>query len=104
MRVICELSVEKKLCSEFSVKIVDIEDNSKIILLSGHTSGVRTATWHSSGTLLATTGSDGKIIIWDVSQDPPKQDKVIDGVVPVVLDSEFVILSISPHILFSFFV
>ncbi|KAF7971209.1 hypothetical protein HWV62_21604 [Athelia sp. TMB] len=73
---------------EFPVKIVDIEDNSKITILDGHTNGVRTVTWHTSGTLLSTTGSDGKIIIWDVSQDPAVQEKVIQGVIPVALDTD----------------
>lgn len=72
------------------MKLVDIEDNSKIILLNGHSRGVRKATWHPSGSLLTTSGSDGTIIVWDVSEDTPKQEKVIEGVIPAVLDTEYV--------------
>lgn len=78
------------LSREFSVKVIDIEDNSKIMLLDGHGIGVRAVTWHNSGTLLSTTGADGKIIIWDISQDPPAKDAEIQGVVPAVSDPGFV--------------
>lgn len=49
---------------------------------------MRQVTWHPSGSLLATSGSDGKIIIWDVSEDQPKQEKIIEGVIPPVSDNE----------------
>jgi chromosome transmission fidelity protein 4 len=65
-----------------------MEDNTKINLLNGHMRGVRKATWHPSGSLLTTSGSDGKIIVWDVSEDQPKQEKIIEGVIPLVADNE----------------
>ena len=65
---------------------------------------MRKATWHPSGTYLVSTippgwrrvltteqttcGADGKIIIWDVSADDAKEEKVIDGVIPAVADTE----------------
>lgn len=39
-----------------------------------------------------TCGCDGKIIVWDVSNDEPKQEKVIDGLIPVVTNTECVFL------------
>jgi chromosome transmission fidelity protein 4 len=75
--------------SELSVKLVDIEDNTKIIILNGHKRGVRKATWHPSGSLLATSGSDGNIIVWDVSEDQAKQANIIEGVIPLVPDTEY---------------
>lgn len=38
--------------SELFVRVVDMEDTSKSTRLEGYTSGVRTATWHPSGSLL----------------------------------------------------
>lgn len=70
------------------MKVIDIEDNTKIIILNGHNRGVRKVTWHPSGSLLTTSGSDGKIIVWDVSEDQPKQEKIIEGVIPLVHDNE----------------
>lgn len=59
--------------------------------MNGHTRGVRRATWHPSGSFLTTSGSDGKIIIWDVSEDQPKQEKMIEGVIPAIADIECVV-------------
>jgi len=38
--------------SEHFVKVVDMEDIMKVNRLDGYNSGVRSATWHPSGTLL----------------------------------------------------
>ena len=38
--------------SELFVRVVDMEDTSKSTRLEGYKSGVRTATWHPSGSLL----------------------------------------------------
>ncbi|KII92369.1 hypothetical protein PLICRDRAFT_102810 [Plicaturopsis crispa FD-325 SS-3] len=73
---------------ELAVKLIELEDTIKIELLNGHAKGVRRATWHPSGSLLTTCGSDGKIIVWDVSDDTPKQEKVIEGIIPAVTDTE----------------
>ena len=86
------------------MKLISLVDTTKISVLKGHTKAVRKATWHPSGSLLVcvtgykdvpsltnsqtTCGADGKVIIWDVSGDEPKEEKVIDGVIPAVVDSE----------------
>ncbi|PIL34239.1 hypothetical protein GSI_03950 [Ganoderma sinense ZZ0214-1] len=70
------------------VKLIDLDDITKISVLKGHTKAVRKATWHPSGSILTTCGADGKIIAWDVSGSEPKEEKVIDGVIPAVADSE----------------
>ncbi|KAF8588697.1 hypothetical protein K439DRAFT_1651834 [Ramaria rubella] len=70
---------------ELEVKIVDLKDTTNITKLEGHRKGVRRATWHPSGTLLTTCGSDGDIIIWDVSLGgEPKRIETITGVIPAV--------------------
>ena len=38
-----------------------------------------------------TCGADGKIIVWNLSADEPKEEKVIEGVIPEVSDSEYVL-------------
>jgi len=43
--------------SEHFVKVVDMEDIMKVNRLEGYTSGVRSATWHPSGTLLVSISS-----------------------------------------------
>ncbi|TFK94640.1 hypothetical protein K466DRAFT_475981 [Polyporus arcularius HHB13444] len=73
---------------EPDVKLINLADTTKITMLKGHTKAVRKATWHPSGTILTTCGADGKIIVWDVSEDTAKEEKVIDGVIPAVPDTE----------------
>ncbi|EMD37802.1 hypothetical protein CERSUDRAFT_114458 [Gelatoporia subvermispora B] len=69
---------------EPDVKLIDIHETTNITLLKGHTKAVRSATWHPSGSLLATCSSDGKVIVWDVSGSEPKQEKILDGLIPAV--------------------
>lgn len=39
-------------CSETSVKVIDATNVLDIILLDGHTKGVRAVTWHPTGLFL----------------------------------------------------
>ncbi|KAH9942276.1 uncharacterized protein BXZ73DRAFT_87916 [Epithele typhae] len=73
---------------EPNIKLVDLDDITKVVILEGHTKAVRRATWHPSGALLTTTGADGKIIVWDVSGNDAKEEKVIEGLAPSVSDTE----------------
>lgn len=66
------------------VKIIDLEDTTKVIVLKTHTKAVRKATWHPSGSLLATCGADGKIIIWDITESEAKEEKILEGIIPAV--------------------
>ncbi|TBU37864.1 hypothetical protein BD309DRAFT_973062 [Dichomitus squalens] len=76
------------MSDEPDVKLIDLDDITKISILKGHSKAVRKATWHPSGSLLTTCGADGKVIVWDVSGSEPKEEKVIDGIIPAVADSE----------------
>ncbi|KAH9935365.1 uncharacterized protein B0H18DRAFT_975539 [Fomitopsis serialis] len=73
---------------ETIVKVIDLDDTTKVVLLKGHTKAVRRATWHPSGSLLSTSGADGKIIIWDISEGEGKEVKTIEGMLPAVANSE----------------
>ncbi|KAK0455435.1 uncharacterized protein EV420DRAFT_1553616 [Desarmillaria tabescens] len=73
---------------ELSVKVIDMEDPAKVNSLEGHQSGVRRVTWHPTLPVLATCGCDGKIIIWDMSEEEPKIEKQIDSIIPTVRDTE----------------
>ncbi|CDO76190.1 hypothetical protein BN946_scf185037.g13 [Trametes cinnabarina] len=73
---------------EPKVKIIDLEDITQTVVLEGHSKAVRKATWHPSGSLLTTCGADGKVIVWDVSNTEGKQEKIIDGLLPVINDSD----------------
>ncbi|KAL4254294.1 hypothetical protein ABKN59_002914 [Abortiporus biennis] len=73
---------------ELEVKIVDLHDITKVSVLKGHKKGVRKATWHPSGALLTTCGQDGKIIVWDVSEDEPKEITTIEGIIPTISNLE----------------
>ncbi|EIN11865.1 hypothetical protein PUNSTDRAFT_63079 [Punctularia strigosozonata HHB-11173 SS5] len=77
-----------------NVKLIDLDNTSSICLLSGHSRGVRRSTWHPSGSILATSGSDGLLILWDTSSSkvspnaPPSILHKIDGIIPKVVDTE----------------
>ncbi|KAF9653225.1 WD40 repeat-like protein, partial [Thelephora ganbajun] len=71
-----------------AVKVIDLKDTKGIVLLEGHSRGVRRAAWHPSGILLATCGCDGKIIIWDVLGTEPKLEKILEGIIPTVINTE----------------
>ncbi|KAI0930326.1 hypothetical protein AcW1_009052 [Taiwanofungus camphoratus] len=73
---------------EPSVKVIDTEDTTSLVVLNGHTKAVRKATWHPSGSLLTTSGADGRIVVWDVSEGEPKEVKTIEGIIPAVANSE----------------
>ena len=34
--------------------------------------------------------ADGKIIVWDLSQQEPRQVTLIDGIIPAIKDKEYV--------------
>ncbi|KAG8872936.1 hypothetical protein FRB97_007164 [Tulasnella sp. 331] len=65
-----------------NAKIVNVHDTVQCSILSGHTRGLRAATWHPAGGLLTTSGQDGIIIVWDTWQDPPTVEQEIDGLLP----------------------
>ena len=46
--------------------------------------------WYSHALihLQTTCGADGKIIVWDISGDGVREEKVIEGVIPAVADTE----------------
>ncbi|KAF9522661.1 hypothetical protein CPB83DRAFT_864133 [Crepidotus variabilis] len=73
---------------ELFVRMVDMEDTSKSTRLEGYSSGVRSATWHPSGSHLATCTCDGKIVVWDMISEPPRIEKTLDGIIPKVLDTD----------------
>ncbi|TCD67448.1 hypothetical protein EIP91_012365 [Steccherinum ochraceum] len=73
---------------EMEIKIIDLEDTTSMKVLTGHKKAVRRVTWHPSGSLLTSSGADGKIIVWSLTEDEVKEEKVIEGVIPEVSDSE----------------
>ncbi|KAL4078553.1 hypothetical protein V8B97DRAFT_1865745 [Scleroderma yunnanense] len=70
------------------VKIIDINEITNVISLSGHNKCVRKVTWHPSGNMLATSGADGSIIIWDISDAEPRIEQTLQGIIPTVSDTE----------------
>lgn len=99
----------KSTFSELEVKIIALNEITNIKKLEGHRRGVRRATWHPSGTILVrvtycpishifipttlqtTCGSDGDIIVWDVSLgEEPKRLETIEGIISSV-GSEYVL-------------
>ncbi|KAJ7096343.1 hypothetical protein C8R44DRAFT_812788 [Mycena epipterygia] len=72
------------VASDEHVRLIDMDDPVKIKLLEGHRGGVRKVTWHPTAPLLTTCGSDGQIIVWDVSQNEPSQKAAIQGIIATV--------------------
>ncbi|KAI0320775.1 WD40 repeat-like protein [Amylostereum chailletii] len=71
---------------ELSVKIVDLEDVTKVLVLDGYKDCVRRVTWDPSGSLVTTSGADGGVFVWDVTQEEPRKVKSIEGIIPAVKD------------------
>ncbi|KAG8966448.1 hypothetical protein FRC03_011986 [Tulasnella sp. 419] len=71
---------------ELTVKVVDMEDTLVCSVLQGHKRGLRAASWHPTGKQLITSGQDGKIIVWDMSEPDPAILQEIDGLLPVISD------------------
>ncbi|KAJ6499321.1 hypothetical protein C8R45DRAFT_1211105 [Mycena sanguinolenta] len=79
-------SLLKHINSEPEVILIELDDTLNIRRLKGHRGGVRKATWHPTAALLTTCGSDGQIIVWDVSGNEPKPE-VIPNIIPTVKDT-----------------
>ncbi|ORY88650.1 hypothetical protein BCR35DRAFT_350884 [Leucosporidium creatinivorum] len=66
---------------ELIVKVIDAKDPLKVQLLPGHKKAVREATWSPDGSMLATSGSDGQIRIWELKGAEPTCIHVLDGII-----------------------
>lgn len=79
------------VCSdELIVRVVNAADPRNITLLTGHTRGVRAASWSPALSLLLTCGADGDIRAWDMSDNEPQCVKVISNQLPALRpESEF---------------
>ncbi|WFD35234.1 DNA polymerase alpha accessory factor Mcl1 [Malassezia cuniculi] len=70
------------ICSdELIVRVVNAADTRSITLLTGHSRGVRAASWSPQVSLLLTCSSDGSIRAWDMSAEPTCV-RVFDGILP----------------------
>ncbi|KAF9076280.1 hypothetical protein BDP27DRAFT_1389689 [Rhodocollybia butyracea] len=68
-------------------KVIDMEDTLKVTFLDGHKHNVRKASWHPKSPILSTCGSEGKIIIWDLSEEEASIVHTLDGIIPSITDS-----------------
>ncbi|PWN20570.1 hypothetical protein BCV69DRAFT_299053 [Microstroma glucosiphilum] len=67
------------ICSdELIVKIVDVEDNKRVHLLTGHSRAVRAASWSPRAPTLVTSSCDGTARVWDCSTTEPGCTKVLE--------------------------
>ncbi|KAI9509164.1 hypothetical protein F5148DRAFT_1275403 [Russula earlei] len=73
---------------EAAIKVIDLEDTVNISILHGHNDVVRKVTWEPSGAFLTSCCADGNIIVWGVSENEPKQVKLIEGIIPSVKDKD----------------
>ena len=79
------------VCSdELIVRVVNAADPRSIVLLTGHSRGVRAASWSPALPLLFTAGSDGDVRAWDMSETEPRCVKVLQNMLPALRpESEF---------------
>ena len=66
------------------VKVVDVRDTTKIQLLAGHKRAVRSLSWAPDGSVLATSGAEGVLRLWDMtsSEAEPPCIKSLEGLIP----------------------
>ncbi|KAJ7725842.1 hypothetical protein DFH07DRAFT_1002167 [Mycena maculata] len=74
---------------ELTIRLVDMDDRLNVKLLTGgHRSEVRKATWHPTESFLTTCGSDGQIVVWDVSKEESHKETSIPGIIPTVKEKD----------------
>ena len=83
------------ICSdELIIRVANVEDPRQITLLTGHTRGVRAASWSPILPLLVSCGSDGDIRVWDMSSSEGSCVKVISNQLPALRpESEYTSLA-----------
>lgn len=69
---------------ETIVKVVNIEDNHKIINLRSQSHSAKHVAFHPTGNYLAVSCVDGAIYIYSLSSEEPEMVKKIDGIVRAV--------------------
>ncbi|OCF45863.1 chromosome transmission fidelity protein 4 [Kwoniella heveanensis CBS 569] len=70
------------VCSDdLLVKIVNVQDTTRVSLLSDNNKSVRSATWDPSGKYLTTASCDGKLKIYDTSGSTPICLKIMEGII-----------------------
>ncbi|WWC86877.1 uncharacterized protein L201_001756 [Kwoniella dendrophila CBS 6074] len=70
------------VCSDdLLVKIVNVNDTTKVSLLSDNNKSVRSATWDPSGKYLTTASCDGKLKVYDTTGSAPICLKIMEGVI-----------------------
>ncbi|KAJ7703219.1 hypothetical protein B0H17DRAFT_95568 [Mycena rosella] len=73
---------------ELDVRLINLDDPTiQVKVLKGHRKGVRRVTWHPTAPLLTTCGSDGQIIVWDVSKNDPACEAEILNIIPTLKDT-----------------
>lgn len=74
---------------ETVVKVVNLEDNQKVMILRGQKNSAKHVAFHPSGNYLAISGVDGTIYIYSLSTEEPELVKKIDGIISALKeDSE----------------
>ncbi|WWC59498.1 uncharacterized protein I303_102054 [Kwoniella dejecticola CBS 10117] len=70
------------VCSDdLLVKIVNVQDTTRVALLSDSNKSVRSATWDPSGKYLTTASCDGKLKVYDTTSSTPICLKIMEGVI-----------------------
>ncbi|WWD07638.1 hypothetical protein V865_005739 [Kwoniella europaea PYCC6329] len=70
------------VCSDdLLVKIVNVQDTTRVSLLSDNNKSVRSATWDPTGKYLTTASCDGKLKVYDTTGSAPLCLKIMEGVI-----------------------
>lgn len=73
------------ICSdELLIRVANVEDPRQITLLTGHSRGVRAASWSPILPFLVSCGSDGDIRVWDMSSTEGVCLKIISNQLPAL--------------------
>ncbi|KAH8147278.1 uncharacterized protein LAJ45_08756 [Morchella importuna] len=74
---------------ETVVKVVNLEDNQRVMNLRGQKNSAKHVAFHPSGNYLAVSGVDGTIYIYSLSTEEPELVKKLDGIISALKeDSE----------------
>lgn len=67
--------------SELAIKLIDIDEITNVLTLTGHRRGLKSLSFDPKGEFLVSAGSDGELMVWDLRGDQPKVARALRSLI-----------------------